>query len=195
MLDPGGENMGKEDTSRIEEERISAHVEDYLDRLRKRGFRMTNQRRIIIETLLRNIGKHPNARELLDLVQQEDDSIGIATVYRTIELLSRMGLLNLINMDEGFSRFEVPDEQMHFHLYCRSCGKVVHLTGEDKKMGTVRKWAQEAGFDILPQTFEIAGICPECLNKGVLEEPFPRGDRPGCGRFCRRKGRGWRKDE
>ncbi len=186
--------MAKRERTSIEEERISAHVEDYLERLRKSGFRMTHQRRLIIETLLRNIGSHPNARELLDLIQREDDTIGIATVYRTIEILSRMGLLNLINLDEGFSRFEVPDEQMHFHLYCRSCGKVIHLSGESAKTETVRKWAKEAGYEILPQTFEIAGICQECLERGILEEPFSLSGRPRCGRPCRRRKRGMRKE-
>lgn len=156
----------------MHEERINENIQDYMGRLKSRGFRLTNQRRVIVETLLRNLGTHLNARELLELAQQEDPSIGIATIYRTIELLSSLGILNMVNLEEGFLRFEVPDEQMHFHVFCRSCGKTVHLPDEEKKMEDVRNWAAAENFELLPQTFEMAGLCRECREKGVLDEPF-----------------------
>lgn len=171
----------------MQEERINESIGDYLGRLKSRGFRLTNQRRVIVETLLRNLGTHLNARELLELAQREDVSIGIATIYRTIELLGSLGMLNMVDLEEGFLRFEVPDEQMHFHVFCRSCGKTVHLSDEESKMSDVRKWAGSVGFELLPQTFEMAGLCRECREQGVLEEPYE--DNPvvaGGGRRYRR---------
>lgn len=171
----------------MQKERISESIEDYLGRLKSRGFRLTNQRRVIVETLLRNLGTHLNARELLELAQKEDPSIGIATIYRTIELLNSLGMLNMVNLEEGFLRFEVPDEQMHFHVFCRSCGKTVHLPDEESKMADVMKWAGAEGFELLPQTFEMAGICRECREEGVLEEPFEENRLMAGGRRrCRR---------
>jgi Fur family ferric uptake transcriptional regulator len=169
----------------MNEERINEGIEEYLGRLKSRGFRLTNQRRVIVETLLRHLGTHLNARELLDLAQVEDPSIGIATIYRTIELLNRLGMLNMVNLEEGFLRFEVPDDRMHFHIFCRSCGRTVHLSDEDGKMEEVLRWAKEEGFDLLPQTFEMAGLCMDCREGGILEtEEFP----PGMGRRrCRRR--------
>ncbi|MEA3508099.1 MAG: Fur family transcriptional regulator [Synergistota bacterium] len=172
----------------MEAQSVNNTTQDYMERLRKRGFRLTNQRRIIIETLLENLGEHLNAHELLERVQEKDSSLGIATVYRTIELLNYLGLLNMINLDEGFSRFEVPDEQMHFHIYCRSCGKVVHLGNEEEKAAIVQQWFREMAFEMLPQTFEMAGICRDCQQQGVLEPPAASGGR-GPGRRCRRRGR------
>ena len=169
----------------MQEKRINDSIEEYLGRLKSRGFRLTNQRRVIVETLL--LGTHLNARELLELAQKEDPSIGIATIYRTIELLNSLGMLNMVNLEEGFLRFEVPDEQMHFHVFCRSCGKIVHLSDEDKKMSDVGKWAGDEGFDLLPQTFELAGICRECREQGVLEESFEENRLMAGGRRrCRR---------
>ena len=173
----------------MQNDRINESIDHYMGLLKARGFRLTNQRRIIVETLLRNLGTHLNARELLELAQKEDSSIGIATIYRTIELLNSLGMLNMVNLEEGFLRFEVPDEQMHFHVFCRSCGKTVHLDDEDKKMAEVKEWAKSEGFDLLPQTFEMAGICDACREEGVLDEPFdvvPMGGRRRCRKRCGR---------
>jgi Fur family ferric uptake transcriptional regulator len=82
----------------MQEQRISESIDQYMGLLKSRGFRLTNQRRIIVETLLRKLGTHLNARELLDLAQEEDPSIGIATIYRTIELLNSLGMLNMGNL-------------------------------------------------------------------------------------------------
>jgi Fur family ferric uptake transcriptional regulator len=94
-----------------------------------------------------------------------------------------------VNLEEGFLRFELPDEQMHFHVFCRSCGKTVHLDDEDKKMAEVKEWAKSEGFELLPQTFEMAGICDKCREEGVLDEPFdvvPMGGRRRCRKRCGR---------
>ncbi|MDT8284589.1 MAG: Fur family transcriptional regulator [Thermovirgaceae bacterium] len=172
----------------MQEGRVNEGTEEYLRRLKSRGFRLTNQRRVIIETLLSNLGIHLNARELLELAQKDDPSIGIATIYRTIDLLNSLGMLNQVNLEEGFLRFEVPDEQMHFHVFCRSCGKTVHLPDEESRMSDVQGWAQDMGFDLLPQTFEMAGLCKECREGGVLE-PFEDASPAKCARRSRRKSR------
>ncbi|WP_318533795.1 transcriptional repressor, partial [Acetomicrobium flavidum] len=91
----------------MDEEKLKEKVEEYLRSLQEKGFRITSQRRLIVETILQNWDKHPNVRELLDLIQEKDPSIGLATIYRTVELLVEMGFLHEVNLDEGFSRFEV----------------------------------------------------------------------------------------
>lgn len=158
----------------VDEERFKESVEEYLRSLQERGFRITSQRRLIVETILQNWDKHPNIRELLDLIQKKDPSIGLATIYRTVELLVEMGLLHEVNLDEGFSRFEVPREEIHFHTVCRSCGKMVHLKDEAKKGEVVERWAEEMGFAIIPQSIEIFGICPDCLERGLSPTELPQ---------------------
>lgn len=159
-------------------------LEGYLERLKEEGFRLTGPRRVIIETLLENLGRHLNARELMELVQEQDSNVGFATVYRTLELLVGLGMLNRISLEEGFSRYEVPDEKMHFHLYCRFCGKTIHLDDEKTKEALVRSWMGDSGFVLLPQTFEVAGVCSDCrqcLADGA-EALAP------CGKLCRGRG-------
>lgn len=149
----------------MEDKTIRELVDEYLKTLRNRGFRLTSQRKLIIETLLKNIGNHPNAQELLQMAQEDDPSVGIATVYRTVEILNQMGLLNIMNLEEGFSRFEIPGDTMHFHTFCKYCGKILHLENEKEKEEIIKQWVSETGFDLLPQTFEISGICSECAKE------------------------------
>ncbi|MBO8153879.1 Fur family transcriptional regulator [Thermovirga sp.] len=174
-----------------QEKQINKLTDKYMERLKNCGFRVTSQRKTIIEILLKNLGKHLNVKELLSIAQEEDPTIGIATIYRTVDLLTGLGLLNMINLEEGFSRFEVPDEQMHFHFYCKSCGKVVHLPDEKDKTNTVNSWAQKEGFRLLPQTFELAGICPDCIAKGITEEDFCDVKWPICRQRCKKQRHRW----
>jgi len=83
---------------------------------------------------------------------------------------------------EGFSRFDIPQETMHFHLVCRQCGKSEHLADEAAKEKIVEGWVSSAGYEIVPQAFQLFGICHECREKG--QGPAPQAD-PGftcCGR-------------
>ena len=53
---------------------------------------------------------------------------------------------------------------MHFHTFCKYCGKILHLSDEKEKEEMLKKWIEETGFKIIPQTFEISGICSECAE-------------------------------
>jgi Fur family ferric uptake transcriptional regulator len=172
--------------------------DQYREELKKRGFRLTSQREVIIKTLIDNSGRHWSVNDLWELAQEEDPTIGIATVYRTVNLLAGLGLLNLVNMDEGFYRFELPGQQMHFHIYCRVCGKVLHMKDEKAKEAEIRRWIEEEGFHFLPQTLELAALCDECrkrVSEGEMGEPpfpgFRRGRMGGSGRGRGRRGN-WR---
>jgi len=157
-------------------------AEEYLEALRLKGCRRTEQRRLIIEALLESEGQHLNARELMDRVQSKDPTIGFATVYRTLLVLGESGLVHSFDQGEGFSRFDIPQETMHFHLVCRQCGKSEHLADEAAKEKIVEGWVSSAGYEIVPQAFQLFGICHECREKG--QGPAPQAD-PGftcCGR-------------
>jgi len=168
------------------EKDLRQKAEEYLEALRIRGCRRTGQRRVIIETLLESEGEHLNARELMERVQSKDPTIGFATVYRTLFALGETGLVHSFDQGEGFARFDIPQETLHFHVLCRFCGKMVHLKDEAAKQETVTAWIREAGFRIVPQTFQLYGICPECSQKGV--SPDEAASTETC---CGRKRRGW----
>ena len=169
-----------------EEKDLRQRAEEYLEALSLRGCRRTGPRRLIIESLLESEGQHLNARELMERVQSKDPTIGFATVYRTLLVLGETGLVHSFDQGEGFSRFDIPQETMHFHIICRSCGKMEHLADEAAKQEIVEQWVKEAGYEMVPQTFQVLGLCPECREKGAAASDSAQ-DLACCGR----RRRGW----
>lgn len=165
---------------------LRQRAEEYLEALRKRGCRRTEQRRLIIETLLESEGEHLNARELMERVQSKDPTIGFATVYRTLIVLGETGLVHSFDQGEGFARFDIPDQAMHFHILCRSCGKMEHLADETAKEKIIEGWVKEAGYEMVPQTFQVFGLCSDCRDK-VETAPDVSPEVTCCGR----RRRGW----
>ena len=77
------------------------------EKLREKGLKVTNQRILILSVLEQNKGRHLTAEDIYELVTQEHPEIGLATVYRTIQLLWDMQLIDKINLDEGCVRYEI----------------------------------------------------------------------------------------
>ena len=93
------------------------------EKLREKGLKVTNQRILILSVLEQNKGRHLTAEDIYELVTQEHPEIGLATVYRTIQLLWDMQLIDKINLDEGCVRYEIGhlldggSKHNHHHLY------------------------------------------------------------------------------
>jgi Fur family ferric uptake transcriptional regulator len=164
--------------------------DQYMEELRKRGFRLTNQRETIIKVLMENSEKHCSISDLWELAREKDPSIGIATIYRTVNLLSDLGLLNLINGEEGFYRFELPDERMHFHIFCKVCGKLIQMKDEAGKEQELHHWIEEEGFHFIPQTLKLPALCDECYKRLSEGKDLPPTTCRGMGGRGRRR-RGW----
>lgn len=94
------------------------------EKLREKGLKVTNQRILILSVLEQNKGRHLTAEDIYELVTQEHPEIGLATVYRTIQLLWDMQLIDKINLDEGCVRYEIGhlldggSKHNHHHLIC-----------------------------------------------------------------------------
>jgi len=134
--------------------------------LAMRGLRMTVQRRTLIETIQEADG-HLDAAALLMLARQRDPRIDRATVYRTLNLLKRLRLvdeLDLMHLHGEKHYYEAKTTKDHVHLTCTRCGKVEELmirTLERLK----RELAQETGFDIRVTRLEVGGLCRKCRNR------------------------------
>ena len=101
-------------------------TEDLLRRkLREKGLKVTHQRLLILSVLEQNSGSHMAEEDIYGLVTEEHPEIGLATVYRTLQLLWDMQLVDRINLDDGCVRYEIghllTDETKHnhHHLICR----------------------------------------------------------------------------
>jgi Fur family ferric uptake transcriptional regulator len=141
---------------------VRERVEAYLQLLRERGCRLTEQRRIIIETLLENAEASVSVRDLAAKVHEKDASVGFATVYRTLLILEEMDILHQTNLGEGFSPFVLSEKAVHVHLRCRVCGAVPRMEQEDAKEKILGIGSPKRDSPLVPQSVQLAGICEEC---------------------------------
>lgn len=126
------------------------------------GLKSTVQREIIIRRFV-SIGKHLSADELYTSLREEHPSIGLATVYRTLKILSEAGIAREQRFNDGYTRYEFndPKEGHHDHLVCTQCGKV-----EEFENGDIERLqddvAEAHGFRIDHHKLELYGLCPAC---------------------------------
>ncbi len=128
--------------------------------LRSRGYRLTPQRRVILEALER-ARHHTTAEDVARRVAQAVPGINASTVYRTLETLEENSLVTHTHFDDGITRWHLASEEAHQHLVCRSCGEEQEL--ELALLAPVaRRIRERFGFDADMAHFAIAGLCPKC---------------------------------
>ena len=124
---------------------------------------MTRQRRAVI-VALEEAKEHLDAASLLDLARKREPSLNRATVYRAIELLKGLGLveeLNLMHLDGEKHYYEVRTRQEHGHLTCVHCGRIEEFSSP------LIAWLKaeitnQTGFDIRVVRLELGGHCRTC---------------------------------
>lgn len=135
--------------------------------LKKKGYKLTPQRRAIVDTIVFNEGKHLTAEEIYDEVKKDCPEIGLATVYRTILLLEEIGVVSRLHLNDGCSRYELvhSDEvHRHHHLICNVCNKVIEVKDDLLEEIEVRV-EKEYKFKIVDHALKFYGICNECQEK------------------------------
>lgn len=145
-------------------------TEDLLRRkLREKGLKVTHQRLLILSVLEQNSGRHMAAEDIYGLVTEEHPEIGLATVYRTLQLLWDMQLVDRINLDDGCVRYEIghllTDETKHnhHHLICRKCGRVIPFDAD--LLDELEDHIEEAaGFHVQDHELKFYGLCSDCMK-------------------------------
>ncbi len=132
------------------------------NRIKELGFRMTPQRRIILDALGR-VGEHATVEEISVLVQAVDPRISQTTVYRTLETFSRYRLIHG-NVIAGGRVFELVAEEAHHHLLCHKCWTDIRIKEENFKDFKM-KIENEYGFLILSEHNIFMGLCSECRQE------------------------------
>jgi len=139
--------------------------------LKQKGLKTTNQRVLVFKALESCPGKHFTAEELYDVIKVDYPEIGLATVYRTIQLFLELNLIDKINLDDGFVRYEIVDnnnlKHHHHHFICVECGKVYSF--EEDLLEDFEAHVEKAfGFKILNHEVKLYGLCKVCLQKNWI---------------------------
>ena len=141
--------------------------EEFIALLKSKGLKITNQRLLVLETLAACPDRHLTAEEIYENIKADCPEIGLATVYRTIQLLLELHLIDRINLDDGFVRYEIGNERedgskhRHHHLICRKCGKVLSFQ-DDILEELEEKIVKTTGFQVMDHEVKLYGYCKEC---------------------------------
>ena len=120
------------------------------------GLRMTEQRRTIAK-LLESTKDHPDVEELHKRVNQVDNSISLATVYRTVKLFEESGILEKLEFGDGRARYEDADREHHDHLINIQNGEVIEFVDSDIEL-LQEKIATKLGYKLLGHKLELYGV-------------------------------------
>ena len=134
--------------------------------LNDRGWRLTPQRKTILHVFQElPRGEHLSAEDLYHQLESlgEGKGISLSTVYRTLKLMARMGILRELELGEGHKHYELnqPYPYHHHHLICVRCNKTIEFKNDSiLKIGT--KTAQKEGYHLLDCQMTIHAVCPSC---------------------------------
>lgn len=128
---------------------MSAHRTDFAQALRDAGLRVTPQRMVLLAILM-DSADHPNADELLARARAVDDSVSLATVYRTLSALEEAGLIRKLTLESEPSRYEITPAAEHDHVVDIDTGEVIEIANDD--IARLRREALERlGYEIVSQ--------------------------------------------
>jgi len=133
--------------------------------LHQGGRRLTPQRKRVLDLFQRiGAGKHLSAEEVHRKLAKVKSRVSLATVYRSLRLLVKMGFLNELELNEGGHRFELlsQDHPDHHHLVCIHCGRTEEFES-DQVFAAGKEAAAREGFKLLESTLNVRAICPDCI--------------------------------
>ena len=124
------------------------------------GIRITSQRALILEVIRQGWG-HLDADEVYRQARKKQPRLSLSTVYRTLQTLKKLGLVEEVHFDEAHHHYEIKPSTEHHHLVCLGCGKVVEFecpTSQKMKEDI----ASEKDFQVTSVEVQMTGYCPKC---------------------------------
>ncbi|XEC97597.1 Fur family transcriptional regulator [Paenibacillus tarimensis] len=137
-----------------------------------KGYKLTAQREATVLVLLENEQDHLSAEDVFMLVRQKFPEIGLATVYRTLELLAELNIVEKMNFGDGVARFDLRSEEqahMHHHLICTVCGKLKEIK-EDWLLELEQRVEREYGFKVTDHRLDFMGVYHACNGEECKRE-------------------------
>lgn len=136
------------------------------ERLHAKDYKLTPQREVILRAFVEQGKGHLSAEDVYNLVKVKNPDIGLATVYRTLDLLAELDILQKMDFGDGRSRYEMcgMEEHHHHHLICLNCHQVAEF--DDDLLETLEAViVRKSGFKIVDHDLKFYGLCKECQAK------------------------------
>ncbi|MGD0779563.1 MAG: Fur family transcriptional regulator [Dehalococcoidales bacterium] len=134
-----------------------------MESLREKGYRLTPQRLMILAAI-ESSDEHISAEEIYAQVAAKYPDVNISTVYRTLELLKKLGMVYEINLGEGRIRYHAEESGHHHHLVCQSCGTVTDI--DESALSSLKDiLMRDYQFQAELRHVGVFGICEQCRKK------------------------------
>ena len=151
----------------IENIEYDALLERFKRVLRDNGLKYTKQREVLLQTLYNN-NEHFTPEQLYLYIKERHpgSNVGIATVYRSLNLLEESGMVTSISFGAQGKKFELANKPHHDHIICRHCGVIVEFEDQviEKRQLTI---AKDNGFKLTGHIMQLYGVCSECNKQKI----------------------------
>lgn len=141
------------------------HALEDVASIRAGGRRVTRQRALIWNALVRAEGRHLSAREVAEAIPE----LHQATVYRALDVLVEEGLARRTEI-AGRAVYEIAAEHLHHHVVCTRCGAVAHVHDETVR-DALHRVAHESGYVLAEEELTFSGLCPACATSRRASAP------------------------
>lgn len=142
-------------------------MKDVSAALKEKGLKITPQRLAIIN-MLRNTKEHPSAETIYKKLEPDFPTMSLATVYKTLEMLKNIGLVQELNVGEGSFRYDA-NVNPHPHLICLGCNRVDDLDDPDIPLlqNLLKEINKHTDYLLTEQKLYFYGYCPDCKKKKI----------------------------
>ncbi|MBE0480146.1 MAG: transcriptional repressor [Dehalococcoidia bacterium] len=127
------------------------------------GERITGQRLLLLDLIKEGSG-HLGADELHRLARERMPRLSLSTVYRTLQLFKKLGLVRECHFDETHLHYETNADDDHHHIICRCCGDVVEFRCPESRL-LRRRVSSTTGFSVTRMAVQMEGLCAACREK------------------------------
>ena len=137
--------------------------------LRQGGLKYTKQREVLLKTLYNSDIHYTPESLYMEIKRNEPDlNVGIATVYRTLNLLEEAEMVTSISFGSAGKKYELPNKPHHDHMICKNCGKIIEFENQtiERQQSLI---AKEHGFKLTGHLMQLYGICSDCNHKAKVK--------------------------
>lgn len=129
--------------------------------LKQAGYRISKPRCIVMEVIISS--KVPlEPKSILKKAKTAGHTIGLVSVYRTLDLLNKLAIVCLVHMEDGSQGYVLASEGHHHHIVCRLCDRVMEFNGMNDLDDLLIRVESETGFQVSDHLLQLYGLCPEC---------------------------------
>ena len=141
---------------------MAANHDHWLVKLQENGYRLTGSRRTVVEVIA-NSDRALSPLEVYELARARYSGLGLVTVYRTLEKLEELGLIQRVHQPQGCQAFIAAFEGHQHLILCSKCGKVQFFGGDDLD-ALMQTIGQETGYQIHDHWLQLFGLCADCQS-------------------------------